>query len=412
MNEANLKAKLAKEASKQLSLSAHVQRNAFLQDLSKRLITSQEKILIANSLDIQENPLLNPGLVDRLKLNPQRIQTMASSCLDLIQFEDPVGRILEEKQRPNGLRISKVSVPLGTLAIIYEARPNVTIEAATLAIKSGNTIVLRGGKEAMHSNLALVTIMQESLKNVGLSENCITFIESADRSLAQSLMKDRQNIDVLIPRGSHRLIQSVIDEATVPVLETGVGNNHLYVHQDADIDQALKILVNAKCSRVSVCNALEKCLVDKTIVDAFIPKALELLKDNKIEVRVCEKLYPKYPYLTLATDVDWDTEYLDRIIAIKQVENMDEALNHIQRYGTKHSESIMTQSEEVAQRFLTEVDAAVVYHNASTRFTDGSEFGFGAEIGVSTQKLHARGPMGLDALTSYKYIVKGTGQIR
>lgn len=412
MNEANIKAKLAKEASKQLSLSSHSQRNAFLEDLSNRLLDSQFSLLIANTLDVQENPQLNSGLVDRLKLNPQRIQTMASSCLDLIHFEDPIGRILEEKQRPNGLQISKISVPLGTLAIIYEARPNVSIEAATLAIKSGNTIVLRGGKEALHSNHALVTLMQESLKNVGLSEHCITFIESSDRSLAQSLMKDRQNIDVLIPRGSHRLIQSVIDEATVPVLETGVGNNHLYVHEDADIDQALKILINAKCSRVSVCNALEKCLVHANIVDVFIPKAIERLKENKIEIRVCEKLHDRYSQFSLATDEDWDTEYLDTIIALKQVENMDEALNHIQRYGTKHSESIMTQNDEVAHRFLNEVDAAVVYHNASTRFTDGTEFGLGAEIGVSTQKLHARGPMGLEALTSYKYIVKGNGQIR
>jgi len=320
--------------------------------------------------------------------------------------------VIEEFTRPNGLDIQKIRVPLGVIAMIYEARPNVTIDAAALCLKAGNAIILRGGKEAYLSNKYLVSLIKEALTRNAISSDTVQFIEDNDRTLALELMQDREHIDVLIPRGSAKLIQSVIEHAKVPVLETGVGNCHIYVEQSADLRKALAIVINAKCSRPGVCNAAEKCLVDQSIAPQFLDLLIPALREAHVEIRACHKTKELYPDLNLASTEDWGTEYLDLIIGVKIVDGLQEAIEHIQKYGTKHSESIVTQDLLTAQRFQKEVDAAAVYVNASTRFTDGSEFGYGAEIGISTQKLHARGPMGLNELCTIKYLINGDGQVR
>ncbi len=403
----------AKEASQSFALLSSEQKNQFLKHLAQQLRQHEKEILEANQKDIlAQKGLIPDALLDRLSLNPKRVEAMALACEELIELEDPNGVIMDEFTRPNGLNIKKVRVPLGVIAIIYESRPNVTIDAATLCLKAGNAVVLRGGKEALQSNLTLINILHESLSACGLNKDAVQFIDNPDRNYAAELMQDRAHVDVLIPRGSARLIQSVVENAKIPVLETGVGNCHIYVHEEADLDMATSILVNAKCSRPGVCNAAEKVLVDASIAKAYLDKVIPLLKDQHVELRACPKTIKLYPDLIPTSDIDWETEYLDLILGIKIVENADEAIAHIQRYSTKHSEAIVTRNKQISTRFQKEIDAAAVYVNASTRFTDGSEMGFGAEIDISTQKLHARGPMGLNELCTYKYLLEGNGQIR
>ena len=413
MNEVKTKAILAKQASLEMALVTTEIKNAFLQSLATLLREHSEFILDENEIDIQNNQeRLSPALIDRLRLNENRIEAMAKGCEDIIALNDPNGSVIEEFTRPNGLDIQKIRVPLGVIAMIYEARPNVTIDAAALCLKAGNAVILRGGKEAYHSNKYLVSLIKEALIRNAISPDSVQFIEDNDRTLALELMQDREHIDVLIPRGSAKLIQSVIENAKVPVLETGVGNCHIYVEQSADLRKALAIVINAKCSRPGVCNAAEKCLVDQSIAPQFLDLLIPALKEANVEIRACAKTKELYPDLILASTEDWETEYLDLIIGVKIVNGLQEAIEHIQAYGTKHSESIVTQDLLAAQRFQKEIDAAAVYVNASTRFTDGSEFGYGAEIGISTQKLHARGPMGLNELCTIKYLINGDGQVR
>ena len=412
MNEVLIKAKLAKKASSKLALLDSSTKNAFLIALSKALLDSKELILKANEIDLINNDHLSDALKDRLRLNSSRLDSMSEALIQLSHAEDPVNHLISETIRPNGLRIQKVSVPMGVIAMIYEARPNVTIDAAALAFKAGSAVILRGGKEALNSNKAFVAILRSTLLTCDLDPELIQLIEDPDKELAKTLMTANGLIDLLIPRGSARLIKTVLETATVPVLETGIGNCHAYVEKSADQDMALKIIVNAKCSRPSVCNSLEKVLIDEAIAEAFLPKLITELREANVFILGDEKSLVIDSTLSLVTDEDWATEYLDLKIAIKIVKDLDEALDHIQKYSSKHSETILTSDPKLAQRFLDEVDAAAVYHNASTRFTDGGEFGFSAEIGISTQKMHARGPVGLNELCSYKYKIFGEGQIR
>lgn len=413
MTEVYIKASKAKEASLAMALVSTETKNAFLQSLANLLRENSELILDENEKDILLNQdRLSSSLIDRLRLNESRIEAMAKGCEDIIQLIDPNGSVIEQFIRPNGLEIQKIRVPLGVIAMIYEARPNVTIDAAALCLKAGNSVILRGGKEAFNSNKILVGIIKQALIKQEISPESVQFIENNDRTLALELMQDREHIDVLIPRGSAKLIQSVIENARVPILETGVGNCHIYVEASADLRKALAIVINAKCSRPGVCNAAEKCLVDQSIAKSFLELLIPALLDAKVEIRACSKTKALFPELNLASSEDWDTEYLDLILGIKIVDGLQEAISHIQKHGTKHSESIVTNDNTAAQQFQKEVDAAAVYVNASTRFTDGSEFGYGAEIGISTQKLHTRGPMGLNELCTIKYLIHGDGQTR
>ena len=413
MSEVTIKSIKAKEASLSMALVSTEVKNNFLKSLAMLLREQSLSILEENTKDLDANQdLLSPSLMDRLRLNESRIEAMAKGCEDIIELDDPNGSVIEQFTRPNGLEIQKIHVPLGVIAMIYEARPNVTIDAAALCLKAGNAVILRGGKEAYHSNRILVKLIKEALIKQAISPESVQFIEDNDRALATELMQDREHIDVLIPRGSARLIQSVIDNAKVPVLETGVGNCHIYVESSADLNKALAIVINAKCSRPGVCNAAEKCLVDRAIAQSFLERLLPALEEAGVEVRACAETKQLFPEVNLATEEDWDIEYLDLILGIKIVDDVDAAIKHIQRYSTKHSEAIVTNDFEIAQRFQREIDAAAVYVNASTRFTDGSEFGYGAEIGISTQKLHTRGPMGLNELCTIKYLINGDGHVR
>ncbi len=412
MSEVLRKATLAHETAPRLALTPSAVKSAFLNRLAELLLENEPVILAANAEDVRQNPQLTKALIDRLTLTPRRIDAMATAVKELAALPDPIGRVLSDFIRPNGLHIRKVSVPMGVIAMIYEARPNVTIDAAALALKAGSAVILRGGKEALNANKILVTLLRQAASETGLNPDLIQLIEDPDKTLALELMKANGLVDLLIPRGSARLIDTVKANATVPILETGVGNCHAYVESTADLKMALSVILNAKCSRPSVCNALEKVLVDEAIADTFIPKLVDSLHEAGVEIRgdawccqLDERIVP-------ATEADWDTEYLDLILAIKVVKDLDDALAHIAKHGTHHSETILTQDETQAQRFLSEVDAAAVYHNASTRFTDGGEFGMSAEIGISTQKMHARGPVGLDELCSTKYLITGNGQIR
>lgn len=413
MSEVSVKTLAAKMAHIDFAQSSTSQKNLWLELLSNLLLQHQDLILEANALDVEASKShLSEALLDRLTLNPKRIQAMAQGCLDLALLPDPIGVTLETLQRPNGLNIRKVSVPLGVLAIIYESRPNVTVDAACLCLKAGNSVILRGGKEALHSNQVLVDIIKQSLEKAHLNPEVLQFITDSSRELALELMQAHETIDALIPRGSHRLIQSVLENARVPVIETGTGNCHIYVESSADLKMAQAILINAKCSRPGVCNAAEKCLIDASIAQAFLTEVVPLLMAQGVELRGCEQATQLNSNIHLASAEDWSTEYLDLILGIKIVQGIDEAITHIERYGSHHSEAIITQNDAYALKFQTFVDAAAVYVNASTRFTDGYEFGFGAELGISTQKLHARGPMGLKELTTYKYLIQGNGQIR
>ena len=388
-------------------------KNLCLEEIALALEENTEYILENNRLDIENGRKNNmtDGLIDRLTLTPERIKGICDSVRKLISLDDPVGVTESGTVRPNGLNILKTRVPLGVVGIIYESRPNVTVDGATLCIKSGNAVILRGGKEAINSNKALVSVMRKTLEKHSLPGDIVQLVEDTSRETATELMK-LSALDVLIPRGGAGLIKSVVQNATVPVIETGVGNCHIYVEGSADFDMALDILENAKTSRVSVCNAAESLLVDEAIADSFLPLAKERLDKSNVKWYGCEKTLKTLPDIHPATDVEYGTEFLDYVISVKVVKDVEEAVLHIDRFGTGHSEVIVTNDIKKAETFLNNVDAAAVYLNASSRFTDGGEFGMGAEIGISTQKLHARGPMGLEALTSVKYKIIGNGQIR
>ncbi len=403
----------AKKAKKVIGTADTKLKNLCLEEIAALLEENTEYILENNRLDIENGRKNNmaDGLIDRLTLTPERIKGICEAVRKLISLDDPVGVTESGIVRPNGLNILKTRVPLGVVGIIYESRPNVTVDGATLCIKSGNAVILRGGKEAINSNKALVFVMRKALKKLSLPEDIVQLVEDTARETATALMK-LDALDVLIPRGGAGLIKSVVQNATVPVIETGVGNCHIYVESSADFDMALDILENAKTSRVSVCNAAESLLVDKSIAGEFLPLAKKRLDKSNVQWYGCEETLKYVPDALKATDTEYDTEFLDYAISVKVVNDVEEAVLHIDRFGTGHSEVIVTNDIKKAETFLNNVDAAAVYLNASSRFTDGGEFGMGAEIGISTQKLHARGPMGLDALTSVKYKVIGNGQIR
>lgn len=389
-------------------------KNRVLQAVADRLVACTKELLQANALDV-ENAKQNhmpPGLVDRLLLNEQRIEGMAEGLRKLADLEDPIGEVIGMKKRPNGLLIGQKRVPLGVIGIIYEARPNVTADAFGLCFKTGNAVILKGGSDALHTNQAIVDCIRATLQENNVTRDAIQLISDTSRETAAEFMKMNQYVDVLIPRGGKGLIRAVVNQSTIPVIETGTGNCHTYVDETADLTMAADIVINAKTQRVGVCNACESLLVHKRVKEAFLPVLAKRLKENDVEIRADEQAAALIPDAVLATEEDWGTEYLDYILSVKVVSSVEEAIAHINRYNTRHSEAIITDSYENAQKFLDEVDAAAVYVNASTRFTDGFEFGYGAEIGISTQKLHARGPMGLLALTTTKYIIYGNGQVR
>lgn len=404
----------AKKASRKLALLSTLEKNNILQKAADILEKNAGYIIEQNKIDIKnaEDAGMKTTLIDRLSLNESRIKGMAQGMRDVAKLDDPVGSVDSMWKRPNGLQIGQKRVPLGVIGIIYEARPNVTSDAASLCIKSGNSVILRGGKEAINSNKAVVKMIKEALRESGIDENSVQLVEDTSRESANEMMRLDKYIDVLIPRGGAGLIQAVKKNSTVPVIETGVGNCHIYVDKDADFDMACDIVINAKCSRPSVCNAAESLLIHKDIADKFVPMICSKLRDNNVEIRGCSKVQSLFNDVVPADEEDWGKEYLDYIMSVKVIDSIEEAIDHIDKYSTNHSEAIVTNNYNNAQKFLNEVDSAAVYVNASTRFTDGGEMGFGAEIGISTQKLHARGPMGLKQLTTIKYIVYGDGQIR
>lgn len=413
MSQLREQALRAKQASYQLSLAGVSQKNQALSNIAENLIQMKAYILAENEKDLlhaEENGV-KPTMLDRLKLTEKRIEDMAEGVRQVIALQDPVGEVIHMSERPNGLVIGKKRVPLGLIGIIYEARPNVTVDAVCLTLKTGNATLLRGGKEALHSNLALTKVMQEAIEQAGLPKSTVELLSDTDRETAKEMMRLNGIVDVLIPRGGAGLIKTVVENATVPVIETGTGNCHTYVDDFADLDMALSILINAKTQRPSVCNACESLLVSEAVAKEFLPMAKKALEEKGVEIRGCEKTR-EIICVNQATEEDFYTEYNDYIISVKVVSGIDEAISHINTHNTKHSECIVTKDYENSQKFLKSVDAAAVYVNASTRFTDGFEFGYGAEIGISTQKLHARGPMGLEALTTVKYIIYGNGQIR
>ena len=404
----------AKSAARVLMCTDTETKNRALLAIADALVGAREEILAANREDVTagENSGMTRAFLDRLSLSPERIDGMAEGMRQVAALPDPVGRVLSDTVRPNGLHLTKVAVPIGVIAVIYEARPNVTADSAALCLKSGNAVILRGGREAIHSNTAIVRAMRGALRGVGLPEDTVTLIEDTDRVVTQALMRLNGYVDLLIPRGGAGLIRAVVENATVPVIETGAGTCHIYVDRDADVSMAAEIVFNAKTSRPSVCNAAECLLVDRAIAAEALPVIAARLAEKQVELRADAEACALLPNALPATDSDWGREYNDYIMAVHIVSGVDEAIDFIARYGTGHSECIVTDNPDTAERFLARVDAAAVYHNASTRFTDGGEFGLGAEIGISTQKLHARGPLGLAELTSMKYIVHGTGQVR
>lgn len=406
--------KKAQSAARLLAVTTSDTRNAALAACARALLDSKAAILEQNALDLAagKEAGLSDAMLDRLALTEERIAGMADGMLNVYTLPDPLGVTLERRELSSGILLEKVSVPIGVIAVVYESRPNVTADSAALCLKSGNAVILRGGKEAIHSNMAIASALREAVASAGLPEDCIQLVTDTTRESANALMKLNGYVDVLIPRGGCGLIRAVVENATVPVIETGAGTCHIYVDKDADLGMAAKILFNAKASRPSVCNACECVLVHKDVAARFLPMAEALLEQKNVEIRGDERVRAILLSAIPATDEDWGKEYNDYILAAKVVDSMDEALEHIYRYGTKHSEAIVTENLEAAERFLNEVDAAAVYHNASTRFTDGGEFGMGAEIGISTQKLHARGPLGLRELTSMKYKLHGKGQVR
>lgn len=407
-------AQWAKRASFSMMNVLSDEKNIILGTMANALEENMTVILQANEKDIAvaRNNHMSTPMQDRLLLTEARIHGMADGLRDLIALPDPIGGADETFCRPNGLRIEKRRVPLGVVGIIYESRPNVTADVVGICLKSGNCAILRGGSEAIHSNEAIFDILNEAGIRAGMPEGAIGFVHDTSRETVKQMMTLNEQIDVLIPRGGANLIQSIVKNATIPVIETGVGNCHIYVDSDADLDKAERIVMNAKCSRPSVCNAAEKLLVARDVAPLFLSQIYDVIRAKGIEICADEEAKQLYPWAERATEEDWKTEYHDLILAIKIVDGVDEAIAHINKYNTKHSEAVVTENYTVAQKFLQEIDAAAVYVNASTRFSDGGEFGFGAEIGISTQKLHARGPMGLREMTTYKYCIYGNGQIR
>lgn len=406
--------KNAREAEKSLRSLSTVKKNEALAAVAQRLVEKADVLLKANEEDVANGRKNNmkESLVDRLMLTKERIEGMAEGLRQLVDLEDPIGEVLGMKKRPNGLLIGQKRVPLGVIGIIYEARPNVTADAFGLCFKTSNAVILKGGSDAIHSNQAIVDCIRETLKEHGVTKDAVQLIGDTSRETAAEFMRLDDYVDVLIPRGGAGLIHAVVSQSTIPVIETGTGNCHIYVDETADLSMAADIVINAKTQRIGVCNACESLLVHNAVKDQFLPVLAQRLKEKNVEMRADEEALALMPGAVPATEKDWGTEYLDYILSIKVVYSVDEAIEHINRYNTGHSEAIITNSYENAQKFLDEVDAAAVYVNASTRFTDGFEFGYGAEIGISTQKLHARGPMGLLALTTTKYIIYGNGQVR
>jgi len=406
--------KIAKEASYKLKKLNTAEKNKMLASIKESLLSERKKILEANEIDIKKGRENNmpEGLIDRLLLNEGRIEAMAKSIDEVIDFKDPVGRVLSMEENYAGLLIGKKTVPMGVIAIIYESRPNVTLDAAILSLKASSAIILRGGKESINSNIAIADAIRLGIKNAGYDENFVQIVKDTSRESSKELMQLKGYVDLLLPRGSASLINSVVENAKVPVIETGVGNCHIYVDQDANIENAIKIIENAKTQRIGVCNAMESLVVNENLEDKFYDLLNEVVEKYKIKVHADEKSLPKFKNAVPATEDDFGREYLDYEFSVKTVKDVDQAIDHITRYSTGHSEAILTKSYERAMKFLEGVDSACVYVNASTRFTDGGEFGKGAELGISTQKLHARGPVGLDELVSYKYIIFGHGEFR
>lgn len=404
----------AKDAAAVLAKASSGQKNKALLAAAEALRRNTDMILKANEEDLDRGRQngMSEALLDRLMVNSARINAMAEGLEQIVTLEDPVGEILSMKKRPNGLMIGQMRVPFGVIGIIYESRPNVTADAFGLCFKTGNAVILRGGSDAICSNTAIADILRKALSSVGMPENSIQLVTDTSHETAREMMRLNRYIDVLIPRGGARLIRTVVENSTVPVIETGTGNCHVYVDEFADTDMAVRIIVNAKTQRLGTCNTCESLVIHRKVAGEAIPKIARALFEKEVEIRGDEESRKLVPQISEASEEDWGREYLDRIISLKVVDSIDEAINHINRYNTGHSEAVVTADYSHAQRFLREVDAAAVYVNASTRFTDGFEFGFGAEIGISTQKLHARGPMGLQALTSTKYIIYGDGQIR
>lgn len=408
------KAKKAKAASAKLAIVTTEDKNNALLAIADELLSQKEYILEKNALDLEngEKNGLSKALLDRLKLNESRLEGIAQGLKEVAELDDPVGEVIEQWERPNGLKIESVRVPLGVVGMIYEARPNVTVDAAALCLKTGNAVVLRGSSSAIESNKALVSVIHQALAKTAIPVDAVQLLEDTSRETASKLFTLKEYLDVLIPRGGANLIKTVVENSTIPVLETGAGNCHVFIDESAQKDMAIEIAVNAKVQRPSVCNASETLLVHKNWADQHLVDLLKALQANGVELYGDEYVVQRFEEAKQATEEAWATEYLDLVLAVKIVEDVEEAIEHINQYGTKHSEAIVTESEESVKRFFQSVDASSLYHNASTRFTDGFEFGFGAEIGISTQKLHARGPMGLKALTTNKYIIKGTGHIR
>ncbi|MEI7024482.1 glutamate-5-semialdehyde dehydrogenase [Paenibacillus sp. y28] len=414
MSEVREKAQLAKQATSKLAILTTSQKNNALALIADKLVTEQASIIAANESDISRGRKngLSESLLDRLALNPSRIEGIAEGLRQIVELQDPIGEVLEQFERPNGMQVRKLRVPIGVIGMIYEARPNVTVDAAGLALKTGNAIVLRGGSAALETNRRIIQIIHNTLQSTDVPAEAVQIIESSDRSSVDEMLKLNGLLDIVIPRGGKELIQNVVKNATVPVIETGAGVCHTYADADADPAMTEQIALNAKVQRPSVCNSMETLLVHEAFAAAHLKHMAEAFVNAGVELRGNAAAQAIVPDMKEASEEDWSTEYNDLILNVKVVSGLDEALEHIRTYGTMHSECIVTPNQAHADRFLQEVDAAAVYHNVSTRFTDGFEFGFGAEIGISTQKLHARGPMGLPALTSTKYIVTGNGQIR
>ncbi|EKN68542.1 glutamate-5-semialdehyde dehydrogenase [Schinkia azotoformans] len=414
MSELLEKAKKAKAITSELAVKTSEQKNDALRRISMQLLLEKDYIISENEKDIEVGKKngFNESLIDRLRLTEDRIKDMAEALILLVELNDPVGEVLASWARPNGLKMKQIRVPLGVVGMVYEARPNVTVDASSLCLKTGNAVILRGSSSAIHSNIAIVNVIHHALEQSEIPADAVQLLEDTSRETAAQMFKLNEYFDVLIPRGGAGLIKTVVENSTIPVLETGVGNCHIYIDGSASKDMAINIAINAKTQRPSVCNAAETILLHEEWAKNHLEDLIKALLDKKVEIRGDEKVRGIHPEIKEAIEEDWGTEFLDLIVSMKIVENVDEAIAHINKYGSLHSEAIISETAENVERFFNYVDAAALYHNASTRFTDGFEFGFGAEIGISTQKLHARGPMGLPTLTSTKYIVTGTGQVR
>lgn len=414
MSELLEKAKKAKAITSELAVKTSEQKNDALRRISMQLLSEKDYIISENKKDIEigEKNGFNESLIDRLRLTEDRIKDMAEALIQLVELNDPVGEVLASWERPNGLKMKQIRVPLGVVGMVYEARPNVTVDASSLCLKTGNAVILRGSSSAIHSNIAIVNVIHHALEQSEIPADAVQLLEDTSRDTAARMFKLNEYFDVLIPRGGAGLIRTVVENSTIPVLETGVGNCHIFIDETASKEMAINIAVNAKTQRPSVCNAAETILISEEWASEHLQDLVKALLDKKVEIRGDEKVRNIIPEIKEAVEEDWGTEFLDLIVAMKIVTNVNEAIDHINKYGSLHSEAIISENAENVERFFNYVDAAALYHNASTRFTDGFEFGFGAEIGISTQKLHARGPMGLPTLTSTKYIVTGTGQVR